>query len=372
VSLGKRPRILVVKLATLGDLLLATPMLRALRERYADAELDVLTTVGSAPLLADSPLVNHVFALDKERFDRLGNALTHVDQLAPIARQLLGLRRRRYDALVLAHHLTLPTGRLKYRLLLALLRPRLAIGLDNGHGAFLDLRIPDGGFGRLHEVEYGLRLAAALDAPLAPAAHMLDARDLGWNDVSPEPSVRNHPPRVALHPGSGAYSVARRWPVERFAELAGLLHERLGAEVVVVGGPGEQDIAARLLNVLERPRWATAQSGAGTPRGLAHLLASCNLFVGNDSFPMHLAVALNVPAVGVFGPTNARAWGPYASQPGRAAYIRRTDLACSPCVYRGHALGTPAGCPERPCLTGLPASAVLPAALRLLGARKAG
>lgn len=372
VSLGRRPRILVVKLATLGDLLLTTPMMRALRRRYADAELDVLTTEGSASLLAESPLVNRVYALDKERFDRLGSALTHVDQLAPTARQLLRLRRRRYDALVLAHHLTLPTGRLKYRLLLAVVRPRLSIGLDNGHGAFLDLRVPDGGFGRLHEVEYGLRLAAALDAPLAPAEHMLDARDLGWSDGSPEPRPRDHPPLVALHPGSGSYSVARRWPVERFAELAELLHQRLGAEVVVIGGPGEQNIAARLLNALERPPWARAQSDAATPRELAQLLAPCDLFVGNDSFPMHLAVALNVPAVGVFGPTNARAWGPYATQPGRAASIRRTDLACSPCVYRGHALGTPAGCPERPCLMGLPASAVLGAALRLLGARRAG
>ncbi|MGH2486139.1 MAG: glycosyltransferase family 9 protein, partial [Ktedonobacterales bacterium] len=187
VSIGRRPRILVVKLATLGDLLLATPMIRALRGRYPDAQLDVLTTERSAPLLADSPLVNRVIALDKYRFDSLGSALSHVDQLAPIARQLLALRRRRYDALVLAHHLTLPAGRLKYRLLLALLRPRLSIGLDNGHGDFLDLRVPDGGFGRLHEAEYGMRLAAALDAPLAPEAHALDARDLGWDDLAPIP-----------------------------------------------------------------------------------------------------------------------------------------------------------------------------------------
>ncbi|MGH2486597.1 MAG: glycosyltransferase family 9 protein, partial [Ktedonobacterales bacterium] len=195
---------------------------------------------------------------------------------------------------------------------------------------------------------------------------------LGWNELAPEHGTAARPPRIALHPGSGLYSVARRWPIERFAELASLLHERMGAEVVGVGGPDEQELAGRLLDLLERPVWASAQTGAATPRELAELLATCDLLVGNDSFPMHLAVALTVPVVGVFGPTNARAWGPYATQPGHAAYIRRTDLACSPCVYRGHALGTPAGCPERPCLTGLPASAVLRAALRLLGERQAG
>ncbi|HKV84851.1 MAG TPA: glycosyltransferase family 9 protein [Ktedonobacterales bacterium] len=372
VSLGRQPRILVVKLATLGDLLLATPLLRALRERYPDAELDVLTTHGSAPLLTESPLVNRVIALDKYRFDSLGSALSQPGPLAPVAGQLLALRRRRYDAVVLAHHLTLPAGRLKYRLLLTALRPRISVGLDNGHGAFLDLRVPDGGFGRSHEVEYGLRLAAALDAPLASEAHAPDARDLGWASAPPERRTLAHPPRIALHPGSGAYSVARRWPVERFAELARQLRDRLNAEVVVVGGPDEDHLTAHLLELLGRPRWATAQTGAATPRGLAELLATCDMLVGNDSFPMHLAVALNMRTVGVFGPTNARAWGPYARHPDQAAYIRRTDLACSPCVYRGHALGTPAGCPERPCLTGLPASAVLRAALRLLDERRAG
>jgi len=75
LSLGAQPRILAVKMATLGDVLLATPALRALRLRYPAARLDVLTTEASASLLRDSPLVDHVYTLDKYAFDSPGNIL---------------------------------------------------------------------------------------------------------------------------------------------------------------------------------------------------------------------------------------------------------------------------------------------------------
>src|SRR5271165_1076051 len=70
LDLGERPRICVIKLATLGDLLLATPALRALRDRYPDATVDVLTTPDSSELLRDSQLVRRIFALDKHAFDK--------------------------------------------------------------------------------------------------------------------------------------------------------------------------------------------------------------------------------------------------------------------------------------------------------------
>lgn len=369
VSLGPRPRILIVKLATRGDLLLTTPALRALRERYPAARLDILTTPSSAPLLASSPLVDHTYTLDTPVAIGYRKTGRYPPRLAALTGRLLSLRRAEYDALALAHHLTLPAGRWKHRALVGAINARLAVGLDNGHGGWLDLRVPDAGFGARHEADYFLQMAEALDAAPSPTDRRLDAADLGWGDLTIARPAPGQPLRVALHPGSGLYSVARRWPVESFVELARRLHERTGATVVVIAGEGERALAERFSSLLGQPTWVVIRADKTTPRQLAQTLSECDLFVGNDSFPMHLAVTLQVPTVALFGPTNVRAWGPYAPGAGAAVAVRRGDLSCSPCVYRGHALGTPQGCPERPCLTQLPVSAALEAALSLLKRR---
>jgi heptosyltransferase-2 len=358
VALGPSPHILVVKLAGLGDLLLTLPALRALHARYPARRVDVLTTAAAAPLLADSPLVDRIFPWAPSR----GGITNALHQIALLS----ALRRQSYDALLLLHHLTLATGRFKHRALVTAIGARLTAGLDNGRGGFLDLRVPDQGFGARHEAEYCSAVAAAVGgehegAPVGPTL-----ADLGWGDIGREGSMRAARPRIALHAGSGSYSLARRWPLERVAELAAALHESHDAEFVVVGGPGEAELSDRLLALLGQPAWAESAPRA-EPKSLAQALVSCDLFIGNDSFPMHLATAVGLPVVAIFGPSNAHAWGPYAPEAlGRVRIIRRTDLSCSPCFYRGHALGTPQGCPPRPCLSELGIRPVLAAAQTLL------
>lgn len=366
-ALGSRPRILVVKLAGLGDLLLATPMLRALRRRYPDARLDLLTTQEAATLLDDSPLLDHLYILDKYAFDKPAALARRPAALAGLAPLALGLRATRYDVAIVGHHLTLPAGRLKYRALLAAIRPALSVGLDNGYGRFFTLRVRDEGFGALHEAEYALALAAALDAPAPAEDRGLRVADLGWPAPTPAPLCPGEAPRIAIHAGGGGYSVARRWPAERYVELASALRADYGATFTLLGGPEERALREGILDALGRPVWAAALSDEVTPRRLIETLGASHLFIGNDSLPMHLAAAVGIPLIAIFGPSNARAWGPYAPHaPERAIVIRRDDLPCSPCIYRGHSLGTPEGCPPRPCLTALPIDPALVAARRLL------
>ena len=371
-------RILVIKLATAGDLLLTTPALRALRRRYPNARLDILTTPQAAPLLSASPLVDHLYTLS--------TSTPGVKALAA-SNTLARLRLNAYDATLLFHHLTLPAGRLKHRALLRAIGAPLTIGLDNGHGGFLARRVPDAGFGARHEAEYFLAVAEALDARLPAGEQGLRLADLGWDDLQRAERQPNHPPLIALHPGAGSYSLARRWPIENFVRLAIALHEAHKTRFVVVGGPEEQALREHLLEAVRNPTWMELQDhrasalqsppthGQGVTfrrrssgyRALAETLSQCDLFIGNDSFPMHLATAVGLPVVAIFGPSNHRAWGPYAPDtPERVAVVRRDDLACSPCFYRGHALGQREGCPARPCLTRLAVEAVSDTAQRLL------
>jgi heptosyltransferase-2 len=373
VHLGQMPRIrlpatariLVVRAAGIGDLLLAVPALRTLRSALPHASLDALVTPPAAPLLRESPLVDHVIAFDKAVWDYAPDWLRAPRQLRPLPRLWRALRAGRYDAVLLLHHQTLRFGRLKYRALLAAARPALSIGLDNGRAPFFDVSVADEGFGVRHEAEYALDIVAAALGIHPPPLSGATLADLGWDDLAAGP--RATPPLVVLHPGSGAYSLARRWPVSRFAVVARTLHREYGARVAVVGGAQDAAVTLELARLLEAPPWLTLQPAGASLRATAGLLARASLFLGNDSLPMHLAAAAGTPIVAIFGPSNHRAWAPLPAADGGPAVIVRRDLTCSPCFYRGQSLGTPEGCPPRPCLAELDVPIVLRHARALLG-----
>src|SRR5438309_7128350 len=156
--------ILVVKLATIGDLLLATPSLHALRETYPHARIDLLVTPASAGLLDDWAVIDRVIVLDKYLFDYPQQLLKNTRNLLRLRPLWHNLRDGDYDAVLLLHHLTLFFGRLKHQLLMRATGAKWRIGLDNGHGWFLNVRVKDDGFGAMHEAEYNLAVAAAVGA----------------------------------------------------------------------------------------------------------------------------------------------------------------------------------------------------------------
>lgn len=345
---GVPRRILVVKLADLGDLLTTSPALRALRLSFPRTRIDLLATPGSAGLLHGSDLVDRLIPFDKFAFDRPRDAPAALPAGLALGRRLRGAR---YEALVLLHHLTTAWGTAKYAALALASGAPIRAGLDNGRGRFLTHHAVDRGFGERHEVDYWLAVVGTLGAtnpapklevtipPAAEAAAAARWAALGLGDG----------PTALLHPGSGAFSPARRWPAERYAALADRLAGDLGLRVGVLAGPapGEPELARRLIRAMRRP--AALVEGVPTPQELAALLRRASLFVGNDGGVMHLAAAVETPSVAIFGPTNHRAWGPYPPDSPRHAIVRE-PLACSPCIHRGHRFGTPQGCPARTCL----------------------
>lgn len=358
-------RILVVKLADLGDLLTATPALRALRLTFPAARIDALVTPGSASVLSGSDAVDQLIPFDKFVFDRPARALPALPRALALAARL---RANRYDALVLLHHLTTLYGTAKYAALALASRAPLRVGLDNGRGLFLTHRVPDAGFGARHEVEYWLAVVGALGAAHpsprleiavpaaaeASAARRWDALGLG------------NAPVAVVHPGSGAFSLARRWPAERYTALVRHLVSRLGLKVAVLAGPaaGERALAEGIVRAVDSPA-VLLLDDVPTPQELAAVLRRAALFIGNDSGVMHLAAAVETPVVAIFGPSNHRAWGPYPPDAPRNVVVRE-PLACSPCIHRGHAFGTPAGCPARTCLDLIEVETVFQAVEQLL------
>ena len=372
VTLPENARILVIKMAGIGDLLLATPALRALRETYPHAHIDLLVTPDSAGILNGWQVIDRIIVLDKYLFDYPQQFLTRPHNLLRLKPLWRDLRDGHYDAVLLLHHLTLPFGRLKHQLLLRATGAQWRVGLDNGHGWFLNVRVKDNGFGAMHEAEYYLAVAGAVGAktkdkrlvvPLSEADHR-QAWQLLYEHETPQ-NIRH--PIIAMHPGSGGYSTARRWAPERFAQLADTLYSGVGGQLLLLGGPEEAELHQHIIDMMHSEMPVRSMAGRGSIKVTAALLEQVDLFIGNDSALVHLAVAAGTPTVAIFGLTNAQAWGPFADEKaGQQALIVRLNLPCMPCFYRGHNLGTPEGCATRDCLALLGVDPVATAARRLL------
>ncbi len=378
ITLPPDAHILVVKLATIGDLLLATPALRALRETYPQAHIDLLVTPASAGLLDGWEVIDRVIVLDKYLFDYPQQLFKNPRNLLRLRPLWHDLRDGNYDAVLLMHHLTLFFGRLKHQILMRATGAKWRIGLNNGHGWFLNVRIKDNGFGAMHEAQYNLAVAEAAGATTSDKRLTVPINEKERQQASQlinETEIIEHPminrPIIAMHPGSGGYSVARRWAPERFAQLADTLFQDVGGQLILMGGPEEAELHQQIIGMMQSGMPVRSFAGKGSIRVAAAVLEQADLFVGNDSGLMHLAVAVGTPTVAIFGLTNSDAWGPYTGgTPGQQALVVKLDLPCMPCFYRGHDLGTPEGCMTRDCLAMLGVDPVAVAARRLL--RKTG
>ncbi|MBK8029965.1 MAG: WecB/TagA/CpsF family glycosyltransferase [Chloroflexi bacterium] len=345
-------RFLIIQLADIGDLILSTPAISALREAHPDAHIAVLTTKHAAPIL-DPRLVDEVITFDKHTFDSPKAMLKPANAVALL--KLAGrLHRGHYDTLLFFHHFTTRFGTLKFAGLALAAGAGRRVGLENGHGFFLTERVPDDGFGARHQAQYWLDIVARVGASNAPrpaqvatSPHPPAPSPSGEGEQSPLTWERGYRGEVdarliALHAGSGGFSLARRWEAEKFAAVADALIERHNAQIVLVGGKSD-DSPAVIAAMKQTPFDLT---GKTTLPELASFLKECDLFIGADSGVLHLAAAAGVPIVAVFGPSNAAAWSPW----GVPQTLVRSAPECSPCSYVGHELGLRNGCAARTCM----------------------
>ncbi len=152
-------RILLVQLADIGDLILTTPALAALRAAHPGARLTLLTSAHAAPVVAGAGLVDAIITLDRRGFNSSWALLRPAN-----LRRLAGIGR--CDTVVYFHHFTLRAGTLKFALIALAARARRRVGLDNGRGWFLTDRLPDPGFEQ-HQARCWLDLVALLGADAA-------------------------------------------------------------------------------------------------------------------------------------------------------------------------------------------------------------
>lgn len=178
------------------------------------------------------------------------------------------------------------------------------------------------------------------------------------------------PPRqrlISLHPGGEGFRGMKRWEAARFAALGDRLARRYDARIVVVGGRDELPLAREVAQAMTTP--ALIVNGRVSLGESIALLERSDLFVGNDSAPLHMAASLGIPTVGIYGPTslvNYQPLGPYVE-------VARSNLVCSPCFFfvGSHPVWAGSDCRVPTCLHTLSMEAVLAAAERAIGKKSA-
>ena len=349
-------RILLVQLADIGDLVLATPAMAALREAKPDARIDLFASRHAIDIIPPG-MINTVIAFDKGKRNATRALLSPAN--FPKLRQLY---RVNYDTTIFFHHFSLRAGLIKFRLIAKLSRARRVIGLGKEHVNFLTDALADTGFGSQHEAQYWLDLVALAGASSAPRPAQVHCESSA--EIAAAMHKLKQGPIVVIHAGSGGYSKARRWAPGRFAEVAEQLKARYKAHIVLVGQSADDSLeVARLMNVE-----VINLVGKTTLPELADLLRRADLFIGADSGVMHLAAAAGAPVLSIFGPSNHEAWQPWtqARTHESRSSIQRSGVACSPCSYVGHAIGARDGCAARTCMKLVTSRQVMAAAARLL------
>jgi lipopolysaccharide heptosyltransferase II len=316
-----------------GDAIMALPALRVVRARFPEAEITILARPYVAAIYKDQQVCDNVI---------------HVDDKRDLVNEL---RAQKFDVALLLQN-AFEAAWLTWR---AGIPERIGYARDS-RGFLLTkaVRVPRSGEIPLHEQYYYLELL----------------RRAGWLDALPEEAfiklavpeedrrraeefllaAGSNPSSLRVAIGAGAsYGSAKCWPPDRFAEIANLLQSESGAEIILFGTSAEAGVSNAIAAGMRRP--PIDLTGKTSIADLPALLSRCHLFIGNDSGAMHVAAAVGLPVVAVFGPTDPFGTAPVTP---RCTIVQEKPY-CSPCFLRR--------CPtDHRCMTRIMPSAVEAAA----------
>ncbi len=341
-------RILFIKLWGVGNLAMILPIVRAARRQHPRASIEFLTLPENAEFVTAAGQVDRVWTFSPRG---VGTPFLRLVRLA------LALRRRRFDRIVDFEQFLRATA-----LVTRVARPARSAGFDTPRQARAPLYSD--------RVEHDERRHMALGFRDLARRAGVEVRDVPLLEVprSPAAARRIAPivtrlrstarPVVAVHVGSGDNFPGRRWPIRAFAEFADRVHRANGATIAFTGTRAERALVAACRGAMRGP--SVDLSGEFTLVEFVEFLARVDLVVSNDSAPVHVAAALDVPQVALYGPNTPTRYGPLSSR----ARTFHSGLACSPCITNKNAKTS--ACHRPLCLHSIVPDAVAAAALAML------
>ncbi len=327
VPLDIRERVFIRGLNWVGDAILATPSLHKLRKAFQGSHITLMVRPWVAAIYEHNPDIDELWIEDDSA------------STAAFLRVVKRVRKARFN-----FGITLPNS-FRSALLMAMGQIKHRVGYARGKRSMLFTRpVPlDPKLLEEHQVHYYLHLIDWLteqkpeppklvlrsgDAEREQIVHMAEER--GWKEWRMW---------VGIAPGS-INSTAKRWLPERFAELADRLATEAKAQVFLLGSKSEKDVIDKVASLCKTP--VVNLGGELSLAQLIPFMERLHAFIGNDSGAMHVAAAIDLPTLAIFGPTDWRTTAPFSSR----AKILRHEVECSPCMLRT--------CPiSHPCMTGV-------------------
>ncbi len=307
-------KILIRSTNWIGDGIMTTPAVRTIRENFPEAEITLLALPWVADVFAASPFVDKIFLYEKKgKHSGIKGRLKLVKDL----------KEQHFDLTILLQNA------FEAALITALARiPNRAGYTTDGRGLLLThgVKLPIDRK-KIHQVHYYQGLLQDLGLNPSPTELFLqlpeEARTSSRKYVAPHEDDL----LIGINPGA-AYGPAKRWPANKFAELAMIIHKNLpdNTRILIFGTNADRDTA----NIISEaaPQKVMDFTGRTSLAEAMTLIEMCNVFVTNDSGLMHVGAALKTPTIAIFGSTNSVTTGPYSDN----NVIIQKDMPCSPCM----------------------------------------
>ena len=339
IDWSKVERVLVIRLRSIGDTVLATPTLTALRRHLPSARIDILLEDWVSPLLLGHDEVDTVLTTGKSFAERM--------------RAAMRIRRERFDAVINLHGGTTSTFFTRAS------GAPVRIGYAEYRYSFLYTHLLSSSadfWGRspTHSVEQQLALAGSVGIPVSrDIPTRLTVSPEAENSVASRLAEKLPPGEFALIHPTAAFET-KQWGVEKFARVAEFLCGR-GIATVAVAGPGEHGVLYRLAESSSVP--IAAFNDLSLPE-ITALAAKARVFVGNDSGIAHIAAATGTPPLVIFGSSNRDHWRPWTNGPSEIVFA---EYPCQPCPgYECAVFG------DSRCIRDVSAESVIEALTRLI------
>lgn len=305
--------VLIIQLAGLGDMVLATPAVHALRQLYPAASLSLLTNSRSAEIISGCPDIDEVFVL---------RGITNLFKTAGF------LRGRHFDIVINLARLYSLAGVMKMFVLFCLIHGKYWVGRDtDGKGFFYHLKIPEKLNDQKHEAESKLDIMRALGAAVNEVNFYLkfssDDEQFVVNFLESR-GVNQNQRILAIN--CSTFRSSRNWPSQSYAQLVNRLYEETKAKIVFVGVAKDINTFTRIKKQLDFTPLDFI--GAFSVGQLGTFLKKCSLLISPDSGAVHIANALGVPLVVLFGPGEYARYRPFNKAD---TIIINKNAECAPC-----------------------------------------
>lgn len=309
----------------IGNLIMLTPMIRTLRNGIPDAKISVVVLPNGAEyVLKDSDLVNDIIIYDSKKV-------------------LREIRHRWYDLTIASTHRGFMRAKEAFRTGAFW---RIGFRYDykgKKNTSFLFTHAVPYDENK-HEVEQGLDLIRSLGLPEIRKLymHVSEKDEEEAEEILQEANINKNKPIFGIYTGLDPdHPKGRCISLDKFAKLGDILSSNYGAEIIIVGSSEETPTAVKIADMMiNKPKILT---GKTTLRQVASIIKRCDLFVSSDGGPMHIAAAMGVPVVGIFGPTDWVSHAPYSKR----SRIVKSNMECAPC-HKAHGEGVK--CTNQECL----------------------